>query len=79
MCIRDRKATHTWLAGKIKCGNCGYALMSIYNPSGKQYLRCTKRLDNKRDVYKRQAVLVLAFRILILPIRENPGNVKVML
>ena len=42
-----RKATHTWLAGKIKCGNCGYALMSIFNPSGKQYLRCTKRLDNK--------------------------------
>ena len=22
-----RIATHTWLAGKIKCGNCGYALM----------------------------------------------------
>lgn len=22
-----RKATHTWLAGKIKCRNCGYALM----------------------------------------------------
>ena len=36
-----------WLAGKIKCGNCGYALMSINNPVGKQYLRCTKRLDNK--------------------------------
>ena len=36
-----------WLAGKIKCGNCGYALMSIFNPSGRQYLRCTKRLDNK--------------------------------
>ena len=50
-----RKATHTWLAGKIKCGNCGYALMSINNPVGKQYLRCTKRLDNKRDVYKRQS------------------------
>ena len=42
-----RKATHTWLAGKIKCGNCGYALMSINNPVRKQYLRCTKRLDNK--------------------------------
>ena len=42
-----RKATHTWLAGKIKCGNCGYALMSIVNRVGKQYLRCTKRLDNK--------------------------------
>ena len=42
-----RKARNTWMAGKIKCGNCGYALMSIFNPSGKQYLRCTKRLDNK--------------------------------
>ena len=42
-----RKATHTWLAGKIKCGNCGYALMSIVNRVGRQYLRCTKRLDNK--------------------------------
>ena len=42
-----RKATHTWLAGKIKCGNCGYALMSIFNPSGRQYIRCKKRLDNK--------------------------------
>ena len=42
-----RKARNTWMAGKIKCGNCGYALMSINNPVGKQYLRCTKRLDNK--------------------------------
>lgn len=42
-----RKATHTWLAGKIKCGNCGYALMSIVNRAGRQYLRCSKRLDNK--------------------------------
>lgn len=39
-----RKATHTWLVGKIKCG---YALMSIINRVGTQYLRCTKRLDNK--------------------------------
>ena len=45
-----RKATHTWLAGKIKCGNCGYALMSIVNRVGRQYLRCTKRLDNKSCV-----------------------------
>lgn len=41
------KAIHTWLAGKIKCGNCGYALVSIHNSSGKHYLRCAKRLDNK--------------------------------
>ena len=45
--LSARKATHTWLAGKIKCGNCGYALMSIINRVGRQYLRCTKRLDNK--------------------------------
>lgn len=45
-----RKATHTWLAGKIKCGNCGYALMSMINRVGTQYLRCTKRLDNKSCV-----------------------------
>ena len=31
----------TWLAGKVKCGNCRYALMSIVNQVGKQYLRCT--------------------------------------
>lgn len=42
-----RKATHTWTAGKIKCGNCGFALMSVTNPSGVDFLRCTKRLDNK--------------------------------
>ena len=38
---------NTWLAGKVKCGHCGYALMSIKIQSGKQYLRCTKRLNNK--------------------------------
>ena len=46
-----RKATHTWLAGKIKCGNCGYALLSVKNPANlRRYLRCTKRLDNKSCV-----------------------------
>ena len=33
----NRKAVNTWLAGKVKCGNCGYALMSIKIQSGKQY------------------------------------------
>lgn len=42
-----RKARNTWLAGKIKCGRCGYALMSVGNPTGTQYLRCSKRADNK--------------------------------
>lgn len=42
-----RKARNTWLAGKVKCGRCGYALMSVGNPSGIQYLRCSKRASNK--------------------------------
>lgn len=42
-----RKAKNTWLAGKIKCGRCGYALMSVGNANGTQYLRCSKRADSK--------------------------------
>lgn len=38
-----RKAKNTWLAGKVKCGRCGYALMSVGNPTGAQYLRYSKR------------------------------------
>ena len=41
-----RKAQNTWLAGKIKCGNCGYALKVTHNPAGYEYLRCNKRADN---------------------------------
>ncbi len=42
-----RNARNTWLAGKIKCGNCGYALKVTRNPSGYEYLRCNKRCDHK--------------------------------
>ena len=42
-----RKARNTWMAGKVKCGRCGYALMSFGNSTGTQYLRCSKRADNK--------------------------------
>ena len=41
-----RKATHTWLAGKIKCGKCGYALMSAHS-NGILYMRCTVHADSK--------------------------------
>ncbi|MCB7303681.1 recombinase family protein [Bariatricus massiliensis] len=41
-----RKAQNTWLAGKVKCGNCGYALKVTHNPAGYEYLRCNKRADN---------------------------------
>jgi len=42
-----RKAKNTWLAGKIKCGRCGYALAINRNRTGKHYLRCTQRANNK--------------------------------
>ncbi len=42
-----RKAKNTWLAGKIKCGRCGYALKSSGNAASIQYLHCSKRADNK--------------------------------
>ena len=38
-----RKAVHTWLAGKIKCGNCGKALTVEKD----KYFRCSKRAGNK--------------------------------
>jgi DNA invertase Pin-like site-specific DNA recombinase len=36
------KVVNTWLAGKIKCGRCGYALKAM-----NQYLRCAKRAADK--------------------------------
>ncbi len=41
-----RKARHSWMAGKIKCGNCGYALMAAHS-CGHIYLRCSKHAENK--------------------------------
>lgn len=41
-----RKARNTWMAGKIKCGKCGYALMSAHS-NGILYLRCTVHADSK--------------------------------
>ena len=42
-----RKCHNTWLAGKLKCGRCGYALASLKATNGVTYLRCKHRLDNK--------------------------------
>ena len=42
-----RKPKNTWLAGKIKCGHCGYALLSMANPSDIRYFRCSKRSNSK--------------------------------
>jgi len=41
-----RKARNSWLAGKIKCGRCGYALMSAHS-NGILYFRCSVHADSK--------------------------------
>ena len=43
----DRKCHNTWLAGKIKCGYCGYALVSLNALNGVTYMRCKQRIENK--------------------------------
>ena len=42
-----RKPRQNWLAGKAKCGRCGYALMSRDNGEGVSYMRCRKRVESK--------------------------------
>lgn len=53
-CLRARqvrpyhKAKNTWLAGKVKCGVCGYALVDKrYAASKARYLLCSHRMDTK--------------------------------
>lgn len=42
------KAKNTWLAGKIKCGNCGSALVYASNTKMRiGYFRCRKRAETK--------------------------------
>ncbi len=42
-----KKAKNTWLAGKVKCGRCGAALVITGNP---QYFRCRVHADKKTCV-----------------------------
>lgn len=39
----ERKAKNTWLAGKIKCGRCGMALLAPSTSVGKHSFRCQRR------------------------------------
>ena len=42
-----QKAKNTWLAGKIKCGICGYALVDKHYPaSGTRYLLCSGKMNS---------------------------------
>ena len=42
-----RDVKNTWLAGKIKCGKCGYALMGKPSRNGICYLQCRQRTNTK--------------------------------
>jgi len=43
-----QKAKNTWLAGKIKCGVCGYALVDKhYSTSNSRYLLCSHKMNSK--------------------------------
>jgi DNA invertase Pin-like site-specific DNA recombinase len=42
-----KKAKHTWLAGKIKCGRCSRALIAVVNENRTIYFRCRTRMDRK--------------------------------
>jgi hypothetical protein len=59
-----RKPKNTWLAGKIKCGHCGYALLSMANPSDIRYFRCSKR-SNSRNCPGCGKLLVLELETII--------------
>ncbi len=84
-------ATRTWLAGKIKCGRCGYALTSIANRTGRRYFRCSRRLDNKSCdgcgtvrtaelevfIYQQMAKKLASYQILTNRKKEKKINPKV--
>jgi hypothetical protein len=83
-----RKPTQTWLAGKVKCGRCGYALMSVKTPTDVRYFRCSKRAENKscdgcgslrtgeieEFVYNHMVEKLRDFKG--LPVKNSPGNPK---
>ena len=45
-CGTNKKAKNTWLAGKIKCGRCGAALISYGTSERVRYMRCRKRAQS---------------------------------
>jgi len=42
---RGRKASTTWISGKIKCGRCGSGITFYTSPSNIVYLRCRRKAD----------------------------------
>ena len=45
---RNPKAKNTWLAGLIKCGNCGYAIVKkTYEAKNVSYFLCSRKMNDK--------------------------------
>ena len=46
--ITSQKASNSWLCGKIKCGECGYALIAKqFNTRKGRYLFCSNKMNSK--------------------------------
>ncbi len=46
--IPSQKAKNSWLCGKIKCGECGYALAAkVFKSRPNRYLLCSNRMNSK--------------------------------
>ncbi len=90
-----QKAKNTWLAGKIKCGCCGYALLDKQNRrGGSRYLQCSGRMENHQcpgcgtlhtedleALLTRELQKVLSSRPLLLPEQQaaDPACVNLRL
>jgi DNA invertase Pin-like site-specific DNA recombinase len=86
-----RKAKNSWLAGKMKCGRCGYALMSIKTAKGTAYARCNRRAldrgcegagtlhtaDLEQAVYAGMVEKLREFRTLMKQDKSGAANPKI--
>lgn len=87
-----RKAIHTWLAGKLKCGHCGYALASLTNAAGVDYLRCTEHAKKgtcpgagplytrqvEAEVFRQMREKLLSYRILSRTPKASAANPQIL-
>ena len=60
-----RKVVHSWLAGKVKCGNCGYALARKKYGNNNSYYQCTRHSNNMRYCEGCGTIRALEFENLI--------------
>lgn len=63
-----RRVTKSWLAGKIKCGNCGYALSrkDYYHNPVQSYYMCSRRINDTKACIGCGTIYADEFEALIL-------------